>query len=359
MLICAGMHKIPPVLAPLIYIPGLVFETMVRARGALYSAALLPQQRLPGPVISVGNITMGGAGKTPLVIYVAQVLAELGLHPAILSRGYGRRNPGKSHILPPGALVPSPALSLGDEPALVRRHIPSVWMGISKNRFVAGSSIAKQQIRPAFILDDGFQHRKLHRDLDIVVIDRSQPFATNSIFPRGTLREPLAELSRCHMVVINGHPETGMPDLIEAEIRGLNAKATIFHCSQVIRTMVQFRDWREGRDQRISFGPVRSAYLVAALGNPERFHRDILRLDIEVRGTRFFTDHKWIDGREWQSCAAEARIKKADAIITTEKDAIKISQPPDFPLLVSVQSTEMSKANAFKAVLRNCIEEYA
>ncbi len=353
------MYKIPPVLAPFVYIPGLAFEAIVRARGALYSAALLPRHRLPGPVISVGNITMGGSGKTPLVIYVAQVIAGLGLHPAILSRGYGRRDPGKSHILPPCAPVPSPALSLGDEPALVRRHIPSAWMGISKNRFMAGSSIAKQQTRPAFILDDGFQHRKLHRDLDIVIIDRSQPLRTNRIFPRGTLREPVAELNRCHMVVINGMAETGTPDRVEAQIRDLNAKATIFHCVQVIRSIIPFHDWREGPDRGVPAEPVRSAYLVAALGNPERFRRDILRLGIEVRGIRFFADHKWIDWKDWQSCAEEARNKTADAIITTEKDAIKISQPPDFPLLVSVQATEMSNENAFKTVLRNCIEEYA
>jgi tetraacyldisaccharide 4'-kinase len=352
------MRKIGSVLAPAAYVPGLLFEALVRARSRLYRAALLPQHRLPGPVISIGNITMGGAGKTPLVIYVAETLLELGLHPAVLSRGYGRRNPNKARILPPGTAVPSPASTLGDEPALVRRHTPSAWMGISKDRFRAGTRIAEQQPRPAFILDDGFQHRGLHRDLDIVIVDRSQPLGANRIFPRGTLREPVSEMARCHMVVINGAPEAEGFDRVEAEVRTLNAGAMIFRCSQTIRSMVPFPLWQQGPERPSPDSWVRSAYLVAALGNPERFGRDIRRLGIEVRGSTFFADHHWLKPKDWLACIQKARSAGAEAIITTEKDAVKISHPPDFPLLVSVQSTEMSDAGAFKLVLKHCVEEH-
>jgi tetraacyldisaccharide 4'-kinase len=351
------MRTISPAFASAIYVPGLIYEALIRLRGGLYSAAVLPQHSLPAPVISIGNITVGGSGKTPLVIYVAQALLRLGCNPVILSRGYGRRHSGASWILQPGETIPSPARILGDESALVRRHIPSAWMGISKNRLQVGNSIAKHEMRAIFLLDDGFQHRKLRRNLDIVVIDRSQPLRANRLLPRGTLREPISELRRCHLVVINGMPEKEeTTDPLEAEIRRLHPQATIFHCKQTVRSLIPFSSWNEGQGHCIPAATVRSAYLVSALGNPERFHRDIRQLGIEVRGAGSFPDHYWLKRKDWLACAGEARNKAVDAIITTEKDAVKISQPPDFPLMVSIQSTEISDARAFELVLKNCVE---
>jgi tetraacyldisaccharide 4'-kinase len=351
------MYTVPRALAPVVYIPGLVFEALIRMRGGLYAASMLPQRRLPAPVISVGNITMGGAGKTPLVIYLAQTLSKLGLNPAVLSRGYGRRNPHESRILPPGATVPAPALALGDEPALLRRHLPLVWLGIAKNRLAAGRSIASRQKRTVFILDDGFQHRRLYRDLDIVIIDRSQPLGANLIFPRGSLREPLSELRRCHMVVLNGMPAADVLDPVESEIRSLHPKAALYYCRQTIRCLIPFPSWKEGCEPHPPAPWPQSVYLATAVGNPERFRRDVGQLGIEVRGTRFFADHYWLTNKDWLACAEDARTKGADAILTTEKDAVKISQPPNFPLLVSVQSTEISDARAFELALNGFVEE--
>lgn len=339
----------------MIFIPGLAFEALIRARNGLYAAALLPRRRLPEPVISVGNITMGGAGKTPLVIYVAQTLAKLGFNPAVLSRGYGRIEPNRSHILSPGEKVLSPARILGDEPALIRRHIPSAWMGISKNRFLAGNLIAKQQQRTAFILDDGFQHRGLHRDLDIVIIDSSQLLGSNRVFPRGTLREPLSGLRRCHIVIINGARDEEDTDSVVAEIRRYHPKVTLFHCKQRIRSLVPFSAWKD--DAGSQTAPAQSAYLVTALGNPKRFERDIRELGIVIRGSKFYPDHYWPKPNDWIACIEEARSKDASAVIITEKDAVKISHPPNFPLLVSIQSTEVSDAKEFERVLKNCAEE--
>jgi tetraacyldisaccharide 4'-kinase len=351
------MRRIPSGLAPVIFIPGLVYEALVRMRNGLYTSAALPQHRLPGPVISIGNITMGGTGKTPLVIHVARMIERLGCSPAILSRGYGRAEPNRTHILPPGASVSSPAEILGDEPALIRRHIPSAWMGISKDRFFAGSAISQQQKRAVFILDDGFQHRKLHRDLDIVLIDRSQPLQTNRVFPRGTLREPLSALDRCDMVIINGMPAGEGPDLVAGEILRYHKNVPAFYCKQTVESLVPFSSWKEEIMDGFHTPPVESAFLAAALGNPERFERDIRQLGINVNGTRFFPDHYQLKSEDWRICAEEARSRKVDAIITTEKDAIKISHPPDFSMLVSIQSMVLSDAEAFERILKNCIEE--
>jgi tetraacyldisaccharide-1-P 4'-kinase len=150
------------------------------------------------------------------------------------------------------------------------------------------------------------------------------------------------------VVVINGIGDTEAPDPVETEIRNLHATARIFRCRQRIRLMIPFSSWKEGEDCSDPAVCVQSAYLVTAVGNPERFQRDIRNLGIEVRGARFFADHYWLKPKDWLACIEEARNRAADAIITTEKDAIKIARPPDFPLLVSVQSTDITDAGAFE-----------
>lgn len=355
------MHRIPPRLAPAVFLPGLIFESLVRARGALYSFGLAAQRRLPNPVISIGNLTMGGSGKTPLVISTARIVTGLGYQPAILTRGYKRKGPAAPLVLSPGETAASPAEALGDEPALMRRHLPSSWMGISKNRFATGQEIARRAGRVVFILDDGFQHRRLHRDLDIVVIDASQPLASNRIFPRGTLREPPGSLKRCGAVVVNRG--AGAADAaVESEIRSIHPAAAVFHCLQRIGALVPFARWRqagpdpaeESERREEAHGP---AYVVAALGNPGRFLRDLRQMGIEVSGTSLFRDHHQLSPKDWQACSGDARRRGARAIVVTEKDAVKIGEPPDFPLLVAVQSTEIDEREEFECLIRKTVEE--
>jgi tetraacyldisaccharide 4'-kinase len=207
-----------------------------------------------------------------------------------------------------------------------------------------------------FLLDDGFQHRRLHRDLDIVIIDPSQPLQSNRVFPRGTLREPSSGLRRCHVAVVHSLPEAS--GAVEAAVRHYQPEAKIFRCSQVIQYVIPFSSWRAGENgtQMQEVAPV---YLVAALGNPERFRQDARRFGIEVRGERFFPDHFRLRRRDWAACADVARRKGAESILTTEKDAVKISDPPDFPLLVSVQSATISDSVAFEGILQRCIEEHS
>lgn len=349
------MQRIPPALAPILFAPGLLYEALVRARNGLYAAGMLPQRRLPGPVISVGNITMGGTGKTPLVLYIAQMLMTRGFQPVILTRGYKRAQSNEMLILSPEEKVLSPARVLGDEPAVMRRHVPFAWLGISKNRLLAGSRIARELKQPVFILDDGFQHRELSRDLDIVILDLSQPLQSNRVFPRGTLREPLSGLHRCHIAVLNGAEAGGAGDPIAEDVVRHSPKAAIFCCSQRIGSILPFDAWSKVGSGVPPRQP-RSAYLVAGLGNPKRFEQDVRRLGIDVAGARFFSDHYWPTPEDWRACANDARSRSAETIITTEKDAVKISHAPDFPLSVATQSTVISDAAAFETMLAQCVQ---
>ena len=302
-------------------------------------------------MISIGNLTVGGSGKTPLVIYVARLISRSGSTPVLLSRGYGR-SCRQAVILKPGREVNAPVELIGDEPALVKRHVPEAWLGISGDRHAVGFQILKQASRPVFILDDGFQHRRLRRDLDILVLDRTQPLERNRILPAGTLREPLAELRRANLVMITGLQEGRTEDSVEKMIQSIHPDLPVFRARQYIDRLVPLSAWWN-RSEEARWSPqVRRAFLVAAVGNPERFRRDVQALGIEVRGTRFLRDHTRMQGRVWQACAEEARRRNAEALITTEKDAIKISVALDFPLLVAVQATSLAEQDRFEQMLR-------
>jgi tetraacyldisaccharide 4'-kinase len=350
------MPIIPPALAPIIYLPSLIYEALIRLRNRMHTSEWLPRHYLSQPVISIGNLTVGGTGKTPFVIYTARILSEMGFEAAILTRGYGRSNPKKTIILRPGQIIPTPEQIIGDEAALVRRQLPSTWMGISPNRFLAGSVIAGQKSPIVFLLDDGFQHRKLHRILDIVMIDPTQPLENNHIFPRGTLREPAAELQRAGAIVINGSPDAQSIAEFGTRLRRFSFTAPIFHCTQSIHELIPFAYWKNSEEKSISAKLPCSAYLVTAIGNPERFNNDIQRMGIEVRGKKFFRDHYRLQEKDWLDCSNDAEKCGAEAIVVTEKDAVKIMQPPEFPLQIAMQSTEIHDIRGFRQLLQKVIK---
>jgi tetraacyldisaccharide 4'-kinase len=336
-------------------VPSFVFEAIVRARNQLYAGGWLRQTRLPRPVISIGNLTLGGTGKTPLAIYLAELLGKLNAAPALLSRGYGRQSREKIQVFGPADEVSDLVGRAGDEPALVRRRVPAVWLGISKDRRAAGERVLEHRPDAVFILDDGFQHRKLYRDLDIVMVDRAQALSANRVVPWGTLREPLTGLERAQVVLINGRHEASDADPLEVSVREINPTAQILHCVQTVDELIPYERWSASRIIGNNSHPG-SAFLVAAVGNPERFRDDIKALGVRVVGTRFFRDHQPLSPRALFQCVEEARSSRAEAMITTEKDAVKLSASPEFPLLVSVQSTRMHEPEVFQRIVGALIE---
>jgi tetraacyldisaccharide 4'-kinase len=231
--------------------------------------------------------------------------------------------------------------------------LPEISMGIAKDRYRAGLKIAELQPGSIFILDDGFQHRKLHRDIDLVILDPTQPLKDNSVFPRGSLREPLNEIKRSQVVVVNGASDTSACIELERTIRSIHPGARIFHCRQAIDRLIRYSDWKNMREGITDEPRDKSAFLAAAIGNPGRFCSDVEQLGIEVKGTRFFRDHHSISLGEWIECACKARDAKASFVLTTEKDAIKISHGVDFPLVVAHQSTSIIEADEFEAILKH------
>ncbi len=344
------MYEPPRCLDPLLWAPGVLYGAAAACRNRLYSAGVLRVRRLSRPVISIGNLTMGGAGKTPLALRTCEIVLKLGATPVLLSRGYGRSTAAAPRISPPGEPSSADAALLGDEPAVVRRRCPDAWVGVDADRYRAARAIEGRCRRPVFILDDGFQHRSLYRDLDIVVIDVTQPFETNRILPRGSLREPLSGLRRADVVLLNGPAGTTV-----CPGPWLAPGAMILRCTQEISSVVRFEAWMARADDAGAPPRRRPVFLVAAIGNPERFRRDACQAGMEVRGARFFRDHRALDAARWQSCIEEATRAGAAALLTTEKDAVKLDRPPAFPLYVAVQETRMPEQSLLERTLESVV----
>ncbi len=301
----------PAILAPL----AALWEHETNRRRQRDQAAA---RRLPQPVIAIGGITMGGTGKTPFADWLAIELRARGLQPAILTRGYRRRSSVPSIVLAAGSKAP-PELT-GDEPQTYLRH-NAAHVGIGADRYAIGLELARLHPVDLFVLDDAFQHWRLARDLDIVLIDAMDPFGRGAIFPRGRLREPLEALARASAFLIT-RVEPGLrTDAIEAVLRRHNPQAPI------LRSRVQPRRWINLDTGRIhNQPPFESAVAFCGLANPRAFWRTLASLGIEPRARQAFGDHHRYRLVEIQRLVKAVRATGAAALITTEKDAANLSR---------------------------------
>jgi len=308
-------------LSPLSAAAGL-FGAAARARGALYAAGLLPVVRAAVPVVSVGNLAVGGSGKTPAVLDLARRLAARGRRVAVLSRGYGaRRSDARVASDGRGALLP--ADEAGDEPALLARRLPGVAILCGPRRAELARRAVEELGADALLLDDGFQHRALARDLDVVVIDAANPFGNGRLLPRGPNREGTPALARAHLGWLS-RVDQAAPAALE-RLRAMVAKATGRPPVESRHAPADVLDGALGR----SFGPAALAgarvLLLAAIGRPEGFRRTLQAMGAEVAAERTFRDHHAFTDGELEEAFAAARTAGCAAVATTEKDAVRLA----------------------------------
>jgi 3-deoxy-D-manno-octulosonic-acid transferase len=292
--------------------------------GILASAFLLPLSKIWGafardgsnartlskPVISVGGITMGGAGKTPLTVWLALRLREMGVEPAILTRGYRRRTPHVNVVIPQG--VPAPVELTGDEAQIyVKRKLAHV--GIGADRHETGGLLLKHcPSAGIFVMDDGFQHRKLSRDLDIVLIDSLDPFGGGYVFPMGRLREPLRNLSRANIFLLTRVEPNQQTSGIENELRKWNPEAPVF------RSRVIFKNWQGGQ-------PKGHIAAFCGLANPRAFWRTLEGVGLHAKLRWEFDDHHVYSHPEIRRVVWQAKRAGLRYVVTTEKDFMNLS----------------------------------
>src|SRR5262249_47754236 len=199
------------------------FRFVVQARERLYESGILTTLRLNHPVISVGNLTLGGTGKTPLVIALSEGLRDRGFRPVILSRGYGRLSRGVLLV----GLAESDWEQWGDEPVLIKQRLGNVPVIVGANRYQAGLLAERNQLGDVFLLDDGFQHRRLHRDVDIVTVDPVEWAGGEILLPTGRWREPKTAIARAHVACVQEIPGSQIPALpipsfsVRTEVEGV------------------------------------------------------------------------------------------------------------------------------------------
>ncbi len=307
----------------------ILYSLIVRAKTWCYERRILKQNKLPGTVISVGNLTVGGTGKTPMVLAIAERLAGEGKHAAILTRGYrGTTVAGEGGV------------PQSDEVALLRERLAGrVQLGVGADRYKSGMVLAKHGIN-WFVLDDGFQHMKLSRDADIVLVDAMDPFGGGAVLPAGRLREPLSALRRADIVVITRSVQASSPAL-ETMIRR-HTRSPIFYASTRIESVLRVprldvalaqQDWQRAR-----------FFAFCGIGNPAAFFEDLRQWGFQVVGQRSFGDHHAYTAREAADLEQSAANRGADALLCTEKDVwnLRNVQFNSLPVYCSRISFEMS-----------------
>ncbi len=293
---------------------GAILAAAASLRAAAYERGWLRRARLLGPVVSVGNLSVGGSGKTPVVRRVSELLREAGEPVAILSRGYHGSFRGAALLVSDGSSVLATAEQAGDEPVMLARALPGVVVAVGRRREAAGRAVEARFGRRVHVLDDGFQHLRLARALDLVCLDVRD--LADRPLPAGRLRESPAALARADVVLL-----TRLEAASEGELSALEERLGRDRVHRVERRVLGFRSL----DGRAADAPQR-AFLLAAIARPERLEWDVAHAGSTVVGRAFFRDHHRLRRDQAQSLAARATSLGADAIVTTAKDVVRL--PP-------------------------------
>jgi tetraacyldisaccharide 4'-kinase len=283
----------------------LPFGAAARLRARAYQSGLMRQRRLDGIVISVGNLTVGGTGKTPMVLWIAERLMAEGKKTAILTRGY--RGHESDHV------------RTSDEAQLLGARLGDrVAVGVGADRWAQGRRLAARGVG-YFILDDGFQHLGLARDVDLVLVDATSPFGGGHLLPAGRLREPKSALARADIVVIT---RSSHAPAVQAVI-GRESSAPIFYAHMQLDSVYAWNGQYPGTED--SDARQRRFFAFCGIGNPSAFLADLGSAGLDIVGHRFFPDHHRYDENDARALETAARQAGAEALLSTEKDVFNLA----------------------------------
>ena len=294
---------------PVLAVPAYVFQSIVWMRGKLFDSGVLSSLKMKRPVISVGNLTVGGTGKTPFSIWLLQRIQSHGMNPGFVSRGY------KSNASEPRSVTHPEAKQFGDEPSLVRETLPNIPVYVGANRSLAVEKLLSESSADVVVADDAFQHRKLQRDLDIVLLDALEPSWHYRFLPAGRARESFRALSRAQVVVISkaNLAQAEQLQFLEKRLRrfsGLQLKMN-YKCGG-FRNLHHRRQSLSGR-----------IYLVSGVGRPESVEALLPSKPVKHNA---FADHYEYTAVDVTALIKDFRESGAEHLVTTAKDAVKLNQ---------------------------------
>ncbi|MFQ5482010.1 MAG: tetraacyldisaccharide 4'-kinase, partial [Nitrospinaceae bacterium] len=288
-----------------------------RLRGWLYARGMIPTRRLRAPVISVGNLTLGGTGKTPVVMWIAETLRREGFRPAILSRGYGAEAPDEVNVVADGESVLMDPATAGDEPVMMARRLRGIPVLTGPSRYRLGLHAQERLQADVLILDDGFQHLGLARDLNLLLLDHRAPVGNGRVFPAGELREPVKAAHRADAVMLT-RCRPGAPDL--------DVKTLVGRDAPLIKTALTAAGLHPlDGDAAPGDGILgKPAAAFCGIGQPDDFFGTLETMGVRLTLRQGFPDHYDYPQGPLEAFAEAARREGAKRLVTTEKDAVKL-----------------------------------
>lgn len=319
-------------LVGVLYVFSLIYGGLVNLKLAGYKAGIFRRRKLGCYVISLGNITVGGTGKTPTAQRLAHAIRAMGYRVVILNRGYRAKWRGDVGIVSDGRSLHMDATEAGDEAFMLAKHLPDVPVLIGPERYVTGSYAIEHFGAEVAILDDGYQHWQLERDMDILLIDAVNVFGNGYMLPRGTLREPISHIDRADVCLLTKVDQAtdASRSYIKKIVRETNDRALLVESIHQPRCFVEISDWSdhiasEGIDTSQMKG--KRVMAVSAIGNPASFEQTLSGLGTVVIESLRFPDHHDYTVGEMLDVAGQAAVLGAEAVVITEKDAVKV--PPE------------------------------
>jgi len=328
----------------------LIYRFIVQSRQVLYSRGVLKTHRLPCRIISIGNITLGGTGKTPTAIYLAHLFQNRGIQPVVLSRGYKAQSSVPTAVVSDGTTTLMDAQEAGDEPFLLSQALPGVPVIIGADRTVSGRLACEEFSPEVVILDDGFQHQRIKRDVDIVLIDLHHGFGNGHLLPRGILREPVSALSRANIFLLTKQMGDGTDNQLKQQIRRHNPDAPIYHTRYAVNS---FRTLNEQQEIHLNHLKGKKVLALSGIGNPHYFSFLLKQSGMLVTEERTLPDHH--DYTVDDIPKVREYLSDVDYIVTTAKDSCKMNRELfyDLPILtlevvLQIDDEQHSKDTLFK-----------
>lgn len=327
---------------------GPLYGGLVRLRATAYRRGWLPSLRLPVPVISVGNLTMGGTGKTPMVIEVVRQLQALGRRPVVVSRGYGGEAREPVNLVSDGDRILLDAAAAGDEPRLLAESLPGVPVVTGVRRVLAAQYAVEQLGAEVIVLDDGFQHLALHRDLDLVLFKGPDFLGNCRVFPGGDLREPRSALARASAFVLVA-TEDSCDSSGAGEFRDYLEYA--FPGRPVFPAAYRFGSLLPGNSLAVAQGDrVGSSFAFCGLARPELFRQALSGFVGDLLGFQAFADHHPYSAADLADLVRQAGRQGAGTLVTTAKDLVKLRHL-DCPLPLYVLPVELALPDDFSGLI--------
>ncbi len=319
-------------LSPL-YLLSFFYAGVVLLRVKFYSWGLFRSRALPCKVISVGNLTTGGTGKTPFVCLLAEWVKAMGFRTAVLSRGYGGNYSRPLAVVTDGEKILLEAHEAGDEPYLLAEKMRGIPFIVGPDRFRSGEHAVNRFQSEVLILDDGYQHLALKRDLNLLLLNSSAPFGNGYLLPRGILREPLSQLSRADAIILT---KSSMSDSINKLMDLLKKKKLDI---PIFRADYEAEDVRIlGGNQALTptFLQGKKVMAFSGIAEPESLSHTLCQMKAEVISMEVFADHHWYSAEDWRELLAKAERIGATGLVTTEKDGVKLKafRPGRLPVWV-------------------------